>query len=83
MVLKFLTLSVFEAGLRISELAGLKIVDIIWNERGAKIRVSGKTGERVLPIVMAVPTPTITAESVLTPSPAPTQTPLDYLQLKK
>ena len=45
----------YEAGLRISELAGLRIVDIVWNERGAKIRVSGKTGERVLPIVMAAP----------------------------
>lgn len=45
----------YEAGLRIGELAGLRIRDIIWNRAGAKIRVKGKTGERVIPIVLAGP----------------------------
>ena len=45
----------YEAGLRIGELANLKLKNIIWNERGAKIKVSGKTGERVIPVVMAAP----------------------------
>jgi len=45
----------YEAGLRIGEIANLKLKNIIWNERGAKIKVSGKTGERVIPVVMAAP----------------------------
>ncbi len=45
----------YEAGLRIGELAGIKIKDITWNDRGARIRVRGKTGERVIPIVMSSP----------------------------
>ncbi len=45
----------YEAGLRIGELAGLKIRDVTWNERGARIRVRGKTGDRVIPVVMAAP----------------------------
>jgi len=45
----------YEAGLRIGELAGLKVKDITWNEHGAKIKVKGKTGERQIPIVMAAP----------------------------
>ncbi len=50
----------YEAGLRIGELAGLRIRDIEFysNSTGeirAKIKVNGKTGERVIPIVMSVP----------------------------
>lgn len=45
----------YEAGLRIGELAGLKWKDVMWTDDGARIKVSGKTGERVVPIVMAVP----------------------------
>ncbi|WP_456369867.1 tyrosine-type recombinase/integrase [Geoglobus sp.] len=48
----------YEAGLRIGELASLRIRDIQWlsNSKGeliAKIKVRGKTGERVIPIIMA------------------------------
>lgn len=50
----------YEGGLRIGEAANLKIKDIIWfsNVNGdlkVKIRVSGKTGERQIPLVIAVP----------------------------
>jgi|Deesub1362B_J571_1020462.scaffolds.fasta_scaffold00148_95 integrase/ribosomal protein L40E len=45
----------YEAGLRIGELANLQIKHITWNTNGAKIKVHGKTGERVIPIVMAAP----------------------------
>ncbi len=45
----------YEAGLRIGELANLRWKDVIWTEHGAKIKVHGKTGERVIPIVMAAP----------------------------
>lgn len=45
----------YEAGLRIGEIANLKIKNVMWNERGAKIKVKGKTGERVIPVVMAAP----------------------------
>jgi len=45
----------YEAGLRVGELASLRIKDIMWTNHGAKIRVSGKTGERQIPIVMAAP----------------------------
>jgi len=50
----------YEAGLRVGELAGLRIRDVqfVSNVRGdlkAKIKVNGKTGERVIPIVMSVP----------------------------
>ena len=43
----------YEAGLRIGELASLTWGNVIWTEWGAKIKVHGKTGERVIPIVMA------------------------------
>ncbi|MBO8182416.1 MAG: tyrosine-type recombinase/integrase [Archaeoglobus sp.] len=43
----------YEAGLRIGELATLTWGNITWTEWGAKIKVHGKTGERVIPIVMA------------------------------
>ncbi len=45
----------YEAGLRIGELASLRIKNISWNIHGAKIKVSGKTGERQIPIIMAAP----------------------------
>ncbi len=45
----------YEAGLRIGELANLRWKDVIWTEHGAKIKVRGKTGERVIPVVMAAP----------------------------
>lgn len=45
----------YEAGLRVGELLSLKIKNIIWTNFGAKIKVSGKTGERQVPIVMSAP----------------------------
>jgi integrase len=43
----------YEAGLRIGELASLRWKNVTFNEWGAKIKVHCKTGERVIPIVMA------------------------------
>ena len=43
----------YEAGLRVGELASLTWGNVTWTDWGAKIKVHGKTGERVIPIVMA------------------------------
>ncbi len=43
----------YEAGLRIGELASIQWKDVVWDEIGARIKVSGKTGERVIPLVWA------------------------------
>ncbi|HID44011.1 MAG TPA: hypothetical protein EYP30_09640 [Archaeoglobaceae archaeon] len=50
----------YEGGLRIGELASLRIGDIIWHtnlngELKAKIEVRGKTGERQIPLIISVP----------------------------
>jgi len=48
----------YEAGLRVAELATLRIKDVIWQngeEVKAKIKVRGKTGERVIPLVLSAP----------------------------
>jgi len=48
----------YEAGLRVAELATLRIRDIIWQngeEVKAKIKVRGKTGERVIPLIVSAP----------------------------
>ncbi len=48
----------YEGGLRIGELASLRIGDVIWSSKGemrAKIKVRGKTGERVIPLIMSAP----------------------------
>lgn len=48
----------YEAGLRIGELASIKIKDVVFDEENrelkAKIRVKGKTGERIIPLRMSV-----------------------------
>ncbi len=41
----------YEGGFRIGELAGLTWGNIFWTDYGAKVRVYGKTGERVVPLV--------------------------------
>ncbi len=48
----------YEAGLRVAELATLRIKDVIWQngeEIKAKIKVRGKTGERVIPLIVSAP----------------------------
>jgi len=42
----------YEAGLRVSELAGIKWKDIEWDDNLTKVKVRGKTGERKIPIVI-------------------------------
>ena len=43
----------YEAGLRIGELASIRWKNVVWTDWAAKIKVHGKTGERVIPVVMA------------------------------
>jgi site-specific recombinase XerD len=48
----------YEAGLRVAELATLRIKDVMWqngDDVKAKIKVRGKTGERVIPLVVSAP----------------------------
>ncbi len=45
----------YEGALRIGELRSLRIKDLEFTEYGFKIRVSGKTGERVIPLIYSAP----------------------------
>jgi len=45
----------YEAGLRASELLGLNVGDVSFDSLGAKIRVRGKTGERVVRLISSAP----------------------------
>lgn len=45
----------YDAALRISELAGIRIKDIEFDSYGASVKVSGKTGERKIRLVDSVP----------------------------
>lgn len=45
----------FEAGLRASELLNMDVGDVSFDERGARIRVRGKTGERVVRLISSAP----------------------------
>src|SRR5574337_343026 len=44
----------FEAGLRATELLLLDIGDVTFDDRGARIRVRGKTGERIVRLISSV-----------------------------
>ncbi len=48
---KALIMTLYEGGLRIGELLNMKIKDVEFNGYGAKIKVNGKTGERVLLLI--------------------------------
>ena len=43
----------YEGGFRIGELASIKFKDIEFNKFGGKVKVSGKTGERLVPFVFS------------------------------
>lgn len=45
----------FEAGLRASELLGINVGDVTFDELGARIRVRGKTGERIVRLISSAP----------------------------
>ena len=45
----------YESGARIGELKNLKIRDIEFTNFGMKVKLSGKTGERIVPLVKCVP----------------------------
>lgn len=48
-------MTLFESGCRVGELVGLSIEDVKFDEYGAKIHVNGKTGERNIRLINAVP----------------------------
>lgn len=48
---KALVYVLYEGGLRISELLGMRMLDVEFDEKGGVIRVNGKTGERRVRIV--------------------------------
>ncbi|MEM0302140.1 MAG: tyrosine-type recombinase/integrase [Archaeoglobaceae archaeon] len=43
----------YEAGLRIGELSSLSWKNVVFTDWGVKLKVSGKTGERFIPVVMS------------------------------
>jgi len=45
----------YDCGLRVGEVASITFKDLIFNEYGGKVKVRGKTGERLVPFVMAGP----------------------------
>jgi len=45
----------YEAGLRASELLGMDVGDVSFDSLGAKVRVRGKTGERVVRLITSAP----------------------------
>ncbi|MEM4067818.1 MAG: tyrosine-type recombinase/integrase [Candidatus Micrarchaeaceae archaeon] len=45
----------FEAGLRASELLNMNVGDVFFDKIGARIKVRGKTGERVVRLISSVP----------------------------
>ncbi|HRT84788.1 MAG TPA: tyrosine-type recombinase/integrase [Bacteroidales bacterium] len=45
----------YDCGLRVGEVASISFKDLIFNEYGGKVKVRGKTGERLVPFVMAGP----------------------------
>jgi len=52
---KALVSGLYESGVRISEWLGVKIKDIIFDDYGAKIKVTGKTGTRQIRLIDSVP----------------------------
>ena len=45
----------YDCGLRVGEVASITFKDLTFNEYGGKVKVRGKTGERLVPFVMAEP----------------------------
>jgi integrase/recombinase XerD len=52
---KFLISGLYESGCRVSEWLNIKLKDIVFDESGAKIKVSGKTGQRNIRLIDSVP----------------------------
>jgi len=53
--LRALLATLYESAARPGEVLGLRLRDVEFRERYAQIRVSGKTGERTIPLVRAIP----------------------------
>lgn len=53
--LRALLATLYESGARPGEMLGLRLRDLEFQDRYAQIRVSGKTGERTIPLVRAIP----------------------------
>jgi hypothetical protein len=45
----------YDCGLRVGEVASITFKDLTFNDYGGKVKVRGKTGERLVPFVMAEP----------------------------
>jgi integrase/recombinase XerD len=52
---KAIMITLFESGCRASEFLDMDVKDLIFDDIGAQIKVDGKTGKRVIRLVMAVP----------------------------
>ena len=52
---KALVIGLYESACRLSEFMGIRIKDISFDSNGCVIRVSGKTGERIIPIIDSEP----------------------------
>lgn len=53
--LRALLATLYESAARPGEVLGLRVRDVTFKEQYAQIRVSGKTGERTIPLVRAIP----------------------------
>lgn len=53
--LKALLVMLYESGARAGELLSLRIRDVEFHDKYVQIRVSGKTGERTIPLVRSIP----------------------------
>ncbi len=53
--LRALLVTLYESAARPGEVLGLRIRDVDFRDRYAQVRVSGKTGERTVPLVRAIP----------------------------
>ncbi|MGQ9469951.1 MAG: tyrosine-type recombinase/integrase [Nitrososphaerales archaeon] len=52
---KALITFLYESACRIGEVLGIRIKDLVFDDFGLKVRVSGKTGERTIRVVSSVP----------------------------
>lgn len=52
---KAIIIVIYEGGLRVGELEGIRLRDVILKDGYCEIKVDGKTGERILPLIDAMP----------------------------
>ncbi len=52
---KALVITLYESGARIGEFLNMKIKDVVFDEYGCKVRLFGKTGDRVIRLIFSTP----------------------------